>query len=73
MDNPIFTPEQGTDQDGLVRLQKLLAHRGLSSRRNAEEMIRGGLVRVNGTIVTVPGTKVHPEHDRVTVDGNAHG
>ena len=71
MDNPIFTPEQGTDQDGLVRLQKLLAHRGLSSRRNAEEMIRGGLVRVNGTIVTVPGTKVHPEHDRVTVDGKA--
>ena len=57
------------DEDGLIRLQKLLAHRGLASRRNAEEMIRGGLVKVNGIVVTVPGTKVHPESDRVTVDG----
>ena len=64
---PNHEPE--LDQLGLVRLQKLLAHRGLASRRNAEEMIRGGLVRVNGSVVTVPGTKVHPETDQVTVDG----
>ena len=63
--NTTFKP----DEDGLIRLQKLLAHRGLASRRNAEEMIRGGLVKVNGIVVTVPGTKVHPETDRVTVDG----
>uniref|UniRef100_A0A7C3LSI9 Pseudouridine synthase n=1 Tax=Leptospirillum ferriphilum TaxID=178606 RepID=A0A7C3LSI9_9BACT len=67
LSSPNHEPE--LDQDGLVRLQKLLAHRGLASRRNAEEMIRGGLVRVNGSVVTVPGTKVHPETDQVTVDG----
>ena len=71
MDNSTDNTEYSRDPDGQVRLQKLLAHRGLASRRNAEEMIRGGLVRVNGTVVTVPGTKVHPEKDRVTVDGKA--
>ncbi len=71
MDNSTDNTEYSRDPDGQVRLQKLLAHRGLASRRNAEEMIRGGLVRVNGTVVTVPGTKVHPEKDRVTVEGKA--
>ncbi len=52
-----------------VRLQKLIAHRGLASRRNAEIMIQGGLVRINGEVVTTPGTKVDPLHDKVSVEG----
>ena len=32
----------------MERLQKIIASRGLCSRRQAEEMIAGGRVRVNG-------------------------
>src|SRR6516165_7156135 len=34
------------------RLQKILAHAGVASRRHAEAMITGGRVSVNGHIVT---------------------
>lgn len=51
-----------------VRLQKYLAERGLSSRREAESWIEDGIVRVNGK-VAVLGTKVDPDKDHVTVAG----
>ena len=51
------------------RLQKILAHAGIASRRKAEEMIQQGRVTVNGQIVTQLGTKVDPAHDDVRVDG----
>jgi 23S rRNA pseudouridine2605 synthase len=51
------------------RLQKILAHGGVSSRRAAEELIRAGRVRVNGRVVTELGTKADPRRDRVEVDG----
>ncbi|HHX03230.1 MAG TPA: pseudouridine synthase, partial [Tissierellia bacterium] len=38
-----------------MRLQKYLAHRGVASRRKAEEMIREGVVCVNGKTVTEMG------------------
>lgn len=53
------------------RLQKVLAHAGIDSRRAAEEMIRAGRVAVNGSTIKVLGTKVNPEVDVVTVDGKA--
>jgi 23S rRNA pseudouridine2605 synthase len=52
-----------------VRLQKVLAHAGVSSRRAAEELIAAGRVRVDGRIVTELGTKVDPRGARVEVDG----
>lgn len=52
-----------------VRLQKFLSQAGVASRRAAETLILEGRVRVNGTVVTELGTKVHPEKDRVEVDG----
>lgn len=52
------------------RLQKYLARSGVSSRRGAEEMIREGRVRVNGSVVREMGVKV-AETDRVEVDGRA--
>ncbi len=61
--------EYPTSLSGEVRLQKLLAHRGITSRRNAEELIAGGLVTVNGKVETTPGTKVDPERDVVVVEG----
>jgi 23S rRNA pseudouridine2605 synthase len=52
-----------------VRLQKLLAHAGVSSRRAAEELITAGRVRVDGRVVTELGTKVDQRGARVEVDG----
>ncbi len=48
------------DDDGLVRLQKLLAQSGVASRRKCEELMLGGLVEVDGEVVTRLGTKVDP-------------
>src|SRR2546422_7744843 len=51
------------------RLQKILAHAGIASRRHAEEMIQTGRVSVNGHIVTELGSKADPEEDVIKVDG----
>lgn len=51
------------------RLQKLLAQAGVASRRAAEQLIAAGRVRVNGRIVTEPGTKADAHNDRIEVDG----
>ena len=52
-----------------TRLQKVIAQAGLASRRKAEELIRQGRVRVNGSLVTVLGTTVDANRDVVVVDG----
>jgi len=57
-------------EDSLERLQKILAHAGIASRRQAEEMIQQGRVTVNGQIVTQLGTKVDPARDDIRVDGD---
>ena len=54
-------------KDSLERLQKILAHAGVASRRKAEEMIQQGRVTVNGA-PAVLGTQVN-EGDDVRVDG----
>jgi 23S rRNA pseudouridine2605 synthase len=51
------------------RLQKILAHAGVSSRRAAERLITEGHVRVNGRIVKELGAKADPHKDRVELDG----
>lgn len=50
------------------RLQKVMAERGVASRRRAEELIAAGRVRVDGTVVRLLGTKVAPDA-RIDVDG----
>lgn len=52
-----------------VRLNKLLAERGLSSRRGADKIIADGQVTVNGKKVYELGIKVNPYKDRIVVDG----
>lgn len=42
----------------MERLQKVIANLGYTSRRNAEELISQGKVKVNGEVVTELGTKV---------------
>ena len=45
------------------RLQKILAHAGVASRRHAEVMIAGGRVSVNGHIIRELGSKADPAED----------
>ena len=51
------------------RLQKVLAHAGVASRRKAEELIAAGRVSVNGETVTELGSKADLATDQVKVDG----
>jgi len=56
------------------RLQKIIAAAGIASRRKAEELITGGLVSVNGQVVTELGSKADREHDHIRVNGKLlHG
>jgi len=53
---------------GTERLQKILAHAGIDSRRKCEELILAGRVHVNGQLVTELGAKADPIRDEVTLD-----
>jgi 23S rRNA pseudouridine2605 synthase len=53
----------------MIRLQKVLADRGVASRRAAEDLMREGRVRVAGAVVRELGTKVPPDA-RIEVDGH---
>jgi pseudouridine synthase len=52
------------------RLQKVMAHAGVGSRRRCEEMISQGRVTVNDKTATL-GQKVDPRRDEIRVDGKA--
>jgi 23S rRNA pseudouridine2604 synthase len=54
----------------LVRLSKRMSELGLSSRREADEWIAKGWVRVDGKIVSELGSKVLP-HQKITVERQA--
>jgi len=63
-------PPQVGERPRLHRLQKVIAHAGIASRRAAEELIVEGRVTVNGQVVRQLGTKVDPARDVVEVDGH---
>lgn len=52
-----------------IRLNKLLATRGIGARRKCDLLIESGVVRVNGEVVTAPGARVVEGRDRITVSG----
>lgn len=67
--NSAKTSSTGLSEKNTVRLNKLLAERGLASRRGADKLIADGMVMVNGKKVYELGIKVNPHKDKITVDG----
>ncbi|VVE10232.1 pseudouridine synthase [Pandoraea cepalis] len=59
------------DAAGSLRLSKRMSELGLCSRREADEWIAKGWVRVDGKVVTELGTKILPTQD-ITVVQAAH-
>ena len=58
MKKQIEYKEAHYDPDEPIRLNKYLANAGVCSRREADEFIEAGVVKVNGEVVTELGTKV---------------
>lgn len=52
----------------LIPLNKFLSHSGVSARREAAEIVKSGIVTVNGKVILEPGFKVS-ERDEVKVKG----
>jgi len=59
--NPMFAPKPQASNPEQPRLSKLMAERGLCSRREADEWIVNGWVKVDGRVLNVLGTRVAPE------------
>ncbi|WP_374033069.1 pseudouridine synthase [Bdellovibrio bacteriovorus] len=57
-------------EDNKVRLSKLMAEKGICSRREADDYISRGLVMVNGEVVSQLGTKVSPDV-KITLEAQA--
>ena len=55
---PIKYDEVVTDPTAPIRLNKYLANAGVCSRREADEFIQAGVVKVNGVVLTELGTKI---------------
>lgn len=61
--------KQGSD-DGMIRLNKYLSNAGIASRREADNLILSGVVKVNGIVVDQLGTRIKPT-DKVTYADSA--
>ena len=50
-----------------MRIQKYLSEQGIASRREAEALIKRGLVAVNGVVVREMGVQIDPTVDTITI------
>ena len=64
------TPEPASAHPDAVRLSKRMSELGLSSRREADELIARGWVKVDGLVVDQLGSKVLP-HQKISLDKHA--
>ena len=63
-----FSGSRPAPKEEQMPLNKYLAHGGISSRREAADIIKEGKVKVNGEVIIEPGYKVK-ESDKVTMNG----
>lgn len=59
--NPMYAPKPLASNPDFPRLSKRMAELGLCSRREADEWIVNGWVKVDGKVVDVLGTRVAPD------------
>ncbi|MEM6524375.1 MAG: pseudouridine synthase [Bacteroidota bacterium] len=52
------TSEDSSGRQSAIRLNKFIANAGVCSRRDADQLISGGEISINGSVVTALGTKV---------------
>ncbi len=52
-----------------MRIAKFMADAGVASRRKSEEMIKKGMVQVNGKFMHDPATNIDPDEDVIYVRG----
>lgn len=50
--------KENADPNAPIRLNKYIANAGICSRREADEFIQAGVVKVNGEVITELGTKI---------------
>jgi len=62
------TAPQNPNVEEEMRINKFIAHAGLCSRRDADDYVAAGKVKVNGKVVTELGTKVK-KTDTIVVNG----
>lgn len=63
-----FENAMNTEQT-TIRLNKYLAHHGISARRDIKDVLKAHTVTVNGKKVTEPGIRIDPRKDIVLFDG----
>jgi 16S rRNA pseudouridine516 synthase len=51
------------------RLDKVLVHMGIGTRKEIRKLAKAGRIKVNGSVSDDPGLHVLPEEDKITVDG----
>ena len=67
--SPLNSSQPRSQEKIEQRINKVLAAAGLGSRRQVDELIEQGRVEINGKAITQVGTKVDPNRDAITVDG----
>ena len=65
---PVAQVNKQTVTQDIMPLNKFIAYGGVAARREAAELVKKGIVKVNGVVITEPGHKVLPT-DVVTVNG----
>lgn len=61
-------PAAGKPASNIIPLNKFISHAGITSRRDAADIVKSGLVVVNGKVITEPGFKVTAQ-DEVKYNG----
>ena len=61
--------DESTLAPGLVRLEKYMAHIGMSSRREAKDLVVSGKVSVNKKVIRETGFGIDPDRDVVEITG----